>query len=192
MYAIVEIAGKQYRVTKDMKLKVPLLAAEAGKKVDFDRVLLVEDDKGAVAIGDPTVKNTSVNATVIEHGRAKKIIVFKKKRRKGYQRKRGHRQDYTVVEINAIGAAKAKPKETEKKPAAAQAKPAPVKKAAKTGKTTAAKKATTAPKKPAATESKKTTTKKTAAKPVAKTATTKKTTTKKTSGTAKKPVKKEE
>ena len=94
MYAIVEISGKQFRVQKDMKLRVPKQETEPGKKIGFDHVLMVEDDKGNTTIGDPIVKNTQVAATVIEHGREKKVIVFKKKRRKGYQKTQGHRQDY--------------------------------------------------------------------------------------------------
>jgi large subunit ribosomal protein L21 len=104
MYAIVEISGKQFRVHKDMKLRVPLQELEPGKKIGFDRVLLIEDDKGNTTIGNPLVKNTQVAATVIEHGRDKKVIVFKKKRRKGYQKSQGHRQDFSLIEINSIGA----------------------------------------------------------------------------------------
>lgn len=106
MYAIVEIAGKQFRVAKDMKIKVPLLAGDAGAKVDFDRVYLVEDDKGNVTLGKPLVGNTSVSAEIVEHGREKKILVFKKKRRKGHQKKNGHRQGFSLIEITGIGAAK--------------------------------------------------------------------------------------
>jgi large subunit ribosomal protein L21 len=133
MYAIVEIAGKQFRVAKDMKIKVPLLDGDAGAKVDFDRVFMVEDDKGNVTLGKPLVGNTSVSAEIVEHGREKKIIVFKKKRRKGYQKKNGHRQDFSLIEITGIGAAKKAPAKassaaTKDKPAAkavkAEAKPA--------------------------------------------------------------------
>lgn len=109
MYAIVEIAGKQYRVEKDQQLQVPLLEAEAGSKVEFDRVLVFNDDKG-VKIGSPLIDKMKVSATVLEHGRGKKIIVFKKKRRKGYQKKNGHRQDFSVVKIDKIAAQKAAPK----------------------------------------------------------------------------------
>jgi large subunit ribosomal protein L21 len=133
MYAIVEIAGKQFRVAKDMKIKVPLLDVEPGKSVDFDQVMLVEDDKGDVKLGTPVVGETSVTARVIEHGRDPKIIVFKKKRRKGYQKKRGHRQDFSLIEITGIGAAKktkAAPKE-EKKAAAPAVKEEKPKTAAK-------------------------------------------------------------
>ncbi len=104
MYAIVEIAGKQFRVRKDMKVKVPRLESEPGAKIGFDKVLFVEDDKGNSTIGSPIVKNTLVNATIIEHGRDKKVIVFKKKRRKGYQKTQGHRQGFSLIEINTIGA----------------------------------------------------------------------------------------
>jgi len=103
MYAIVEISGKQFRVQKDMKLRVPLQEIEPGKKIGFDQVLLIEDDKGVTTIGTPLVKNTQVAATVVEHGREKKVIIFKKKRRKGYQKRQGHRQDFSVIEINSIG-----------------------------------------------------------------------------------------
>lgn len=162
MYAIVEISGKQFRVEKDMKLRIPKQETEPGKKIGFDRVLMIEDDKGNTTIGDPLVKNTQVAATVVEHGRDKKVIVFKKKRRKGYQKKQGHRQDYSVIEINTIGAPtvkKAAPLAKEAKPAAAKEKAAPAAKndakpAAEVKKETkapaAAKKVTTAAKPKAA------------------------------------------
>jgi len=119
MYAIVEIGGKQYRVMKDMKLKVPTLQADPGKSVDFDRVLAFEDDKGDISFGTPLLENTNVSAKIIEHGRDKKIIVFKKKRRKGYQKKNGHRQGYSLIEITYIGSAKkAKAKEVAAAPIA--------------------------------------------------------------------------
>ena len=138
MYAIVEISGKQYRVSKDMILKVPRLDSDPGKKVGFDRILFLEDDKGKTTFGNPLVNNMLVNATVVEHGRDKKVIIFKKKRRKGYQKKQGHRQGFSIIEINTIGAGTVK-KETpaikaagEKNvvPAAKVAKPAAAKKPA--------------------------------------------------------------
>jgi large subunit ribosomal protein L21 len=107
MYAIVEIGGKQFRAEKDKKLKVPLLQADAGKKVQFDRVLVLEDDKGNVSFGTPLLENNAVTAEVIEHGRDKKIIVFHKKRRKGYQKKNGHRQSYSIIQVKEIGTVKA-------------------------------------------------------------------------------------
>ncbi len=117
MYAVVEIAGHQFRVEKDKNVKVPLLHEEPGKKVVFDRVLFYTDDKGKHHIGTPVVKNIKVEATVVEHGRDKKVVVFKKKRRKGYRVKNGHRQHYTMLHIEKIGAKraakKAAPKKTE-------------------------------------------------------------------------------
>jgi large subunit ribosomal protein L21 len=115
MYAIVEIAGKQFRVKKDQCLQVPLLPAESGSKIKLDKVLLYNDDK-SVKIGTPTVDKINVSATVLEHGREKKIVVFKKKRRKGYQVKNGHRQDYSMIKIDSISAVKAAA--SKKKPAA--------------------------------------------------------------------------
>ncbi|MCK5032727.1 MAG: 50S ribosomal protein L21 [Calditrichia bacterium] len=112
MHAIVEIAGKQFRVANDDKIKVPLLASKEGEKVNFDKVLEFEEDGGKITFGSPLINNMSVSATIIEHSRDKKIIVFKKKRRKGYQKKNGHRQQYSLIEINNIGAAKASTKKT--------------------------------------------------------------------------------
>lgn len=132
MYAIVEIAGKQYRVKKDQRLQVPLLEADSGSKVEFDRVLLFNDDKGAVKIGTPTVDKMKVSATVLEHGRDKKIIVFKKKRRKGYQVKNGHRQGFSVVKIDKIAAPKPAPKKAAPKKEAAKKAPPKAEKTAKT------------------------------------------------------------
>ena len=101
MYAIVNIAGKQYKVTEGDKLKVARLAFKVGEKVSFENVLLTDDGKN-VKIGKPTVKGASIDAEVLEHGRLKKILVYKKKRRKGYQIKTGHRQDFSSIKINSI------------------------------------------------------------------------------------------
>ncbi|MBI1305723.1 MAG: 50S ribosomal protein L21 [Bacteroidetes bacterium] len=101
MFAIVEIAGKQYKVEANQQLYVNKLQNGAGDKVDFDRVLLVDND-GKVKIGAPAVKGASVSASVVEHVRGDKVIVFKKKRRKGYRVRNGHRQDYTKIKIEDI------------------------------------------------------------------------------------------
>ena len=103
MYAIVDIAGKQYRVDATQKIFVPLMDVEVGKKVKFEDVLLVSND-GTVSVGSPHVKVATVNATVVDHVKADKVIVFKKKRRKGYRVKNGHRQPYTQIEITKIKA----------------------------------------------------------------------------------------
>lgn len=102
MYAVVEIAGKQFKVTPSEKLKVPRLKAEVGQEVKFDKVLLVSDN-GSVKVGNPTVEGMKVEAKVLNHGKDEKVIVFKKKRRKGYRVKRGHRQRYTEIEITSVG-----------------------------------------------------------------------------------------
>ena len=114
MFAIVNIAGKQYRVAKGDQVKVALLKMEPGKKVKFDEVLLADDGKN-IKVGKPTVKGMSVSGTVLNHGRERKIVVFKKKRRKGYRRKNGHRQDYSLVQIDSISKVTAKKKATPKK-----------------------------------------------------------------------------
>ncbi len=101
MYAIVEIAGQQVKVTEGQRLFVHRLEAEAGNNVTFDQVLLV-DRAGVVSVGMPTVGGASVIATVNEHLKGDKVIVFKKKRRKGYRVKNGHRDFLTSITINSI------------------------------------------------------------------------------------------
>ncbi len=101
MYAIVNIAGKQYKVSEGDKLKVARLAFKVGEKVSFENVLLTDDGKN-IKIGKPAVKGAVIGAEVLEHGRLKKILVYKKKCRKGYQRKSGHRQDFSSIKINSI------------------------------------------------------------------------------------------
>jgi large subunit ribosomal protein L21 len=103
MYAIVEIAGQQFKVQKDQKVFVHRLDAEAGKKLEFDRVLLVED-AGKVTLGAPAIEGAKVTAEVLEHVKGDKVIVFKKKRRKGYRVKNGHRQQFTAITIKSIKA----------------------------------------------------------------------------------------
>ena len=100
-YAVVETGGKQYRVIPGMKLEVELLSAESGQDVDAGAVLAVSDGT-ALKIGAPVVKDAKVVFTVVEHKRGEKVINFKKKRRKGYERKVGHRQELTVVTVKSI------------------------------------------------------------------------------------------
>ncbi|HLP72366.1 MAG TPA: 50S ribosomal protein L21 [Bacteroidales bacterium] len=102
MYAIVEIAGQQFKVEAGKKIFVHRLDAEGGKELDFDRVLLVDDD-GKITVGTPTVGGVTVQGKILDHVRGDKVIVFKKKRKKGYRVKNGHRQDLTQVEILSIG-----------------------------------------------------------------------------------------
>ncbi|PLX05261.1 MAG: 50S ribosomal protein L21 [Marinilabiliales bacterium] len=101
MYAIVDIAGQQFKVEKSNQLFVHRLEAEEGSKVDFDKVLLVDND-GKVKVGAPVVKGAKISAKVLEHVKGDKVLVFKKKRRKGYQKMNGHRQQFTKIEIEDI------------------------------------------------------------------------------------------
>ncbi len=98
MYAIVEIAGQQYKVSPSEKIVVPRLEGEIGSKVKFESVLLVGDEK-KTTIGQPYVKGAQVEGKVLQHVKDDKVTVFKKKKRKGYKVRRGHRQQYTQVEI---------------------------------------------------------------------------------------------
>src|SRR5210317_1789389 len=114
MYAIVEIAGQQFKVEKDQKVFVHRLQAEEGKEVSFDNVLLLSDgDK--VTVGAPAIGGAQVSAKVLKHLKGDKVIVFKKKRRKGYRVKNGHRQSLTEILIENIVASGAKPAATAKK-----------------------------------------------------------------------------
>jgi large subunit ribosomal protein L21 len=165
MYAIVDIAGQQFKVEKDQKLFVHRLELEEGKKVSFDKVLLI-DSGDKVIVGDPIVKGASVNAKVLSHLKGDKILVFKKKRRKGYQKLNGHRQYLTQIQIEGISE---KGSTTKKETATTVKEEAPAAK-------------TTAEKQPAPKAAPKTTAEK---KPVAKAATAKAATAKKPA--AKKP-----
>jgi len=101
MYAIVEIAGQQFKVQQGQKLFVHRLEAERGAEVEFEKVLLVDND-GAVVIGTPTVEGAKVTAEVVSHVKGDKVIVFHKKRRKGYRKRNGHRQYLTELKINKV------------------------------------------------------------------------------------------
>jgi len=146
MYAIVDIAGQQFKVAKDQKLFVHRLEVEEGKKVSFDKVLLI-DTGSKISVGNPVVKGATVDAKVISHMKGDKVLVFKKKRRKGYQKLNGHRQYMTQIQIEGISEKGA----TAKKETAASKKeeaPAAKKPAAKAAPKAAPKAA--AEKKPAA------------------------------------------
>ena len=145
MYAIVEIAGQQFKVEQDQQIFVHRLEVKEGSKVDFEKVLLI-DNSGKVNVGAPVIKGAKVTAKVLDHLKGDKVIVFKKKRRKGYKVKNGHRQYLTKLEILKIdekAAAKKAPAKksatkTKAKPKAA-AKKAPAKKKTTTKKTEARK-----------------------------------------------------
>ncbi|MDZ7797370.1 MAG: 50S ribosomal protein L21 [Candidatus Marinimicrobia bacterium] len=157
MYAIVEISGKQFKVNETDTVKVPVQNADVNAKLEFPNVMLLDKD-GDVTVGNPFVKDAAVKAHVLENGRDKKIIVFKKKRRKDYKVKRGHRQGYTLLKVDSISVSKPKTAKTgtakagtektgtEKAKTAKTAsakKPAAAKKTSASGKATAKKGETT-------------------------------------------------
>jgi large subunit ribosomal protein L21 len=102
MYAIVEIAGKQFKVAKDQYIYAPKMEGDAGTAVSFDKVLLT-DDGGSIHIGAPVLSGIAVSGKIVEHVKGNKVLIFKKKRRKGYAVKNGHRQQFTKVQIDSIG-----------------------------------------------------------------------------------------
>jgi len=115
MYAIVNISGKQYKATQGAKLRIPRQSEESGAKLSFEEILLInKGDK--TQIGEPNVVGAKITATILNHGRERKILIYKKKRRKGYQRKNGHRQWYTDVEVQKIQLSATKKKAAPKKP----------------------------------------------------------------------------
>lgn len=186
MYAIVDIAGQQFKVEKDQEIFVHRLEGKEGDKVSFDQVLLIDND-GKIAVGAPAIQDAAVTGKIIAHLRGDKVIVFKKKRRKGYKRRNGHRQDMTKIQIESIlekGGSKAAPKKAEvkaeKAAPKAEAKKAAPKAAAKKAEPKA-EKAAPAAKKTSTTKAatSKSTTKKTAASGTKKTTASKSSTAKK-------------
>jgi large subunit ribosomal protein L21 len=181
MYAIVDIAGQQFKVEKDQKLYVHRLEGEEGKKVTFDQVLLIDHDS-RVSVGNPVLKGAAVSAKILAHVKGDKVLVFKKKKRKGYKKLNGHRQYLTQIQVESITEKaapqpKAAPEAEEKteavaKPAtreeATARKETTVKKEAAAKKEAATKKEAAAPGKSAPAASKTTATKKPAAKSAAK------------------------
>ncbi len=158
MYAIVEMAGQQFKVAKDQKVFVHRLPGNEGDKVTFDKVLLLDD--GKITIGAPAIAGAAVTAKILSHLKGDKVIVFKKKRRKGYRKKNGHRQAFTQIQIETIATSGHKPAKAKKETAKPVAKKATTK-----AKAVTKKEAPKAAVKPAA---KKATPKKTAPKKVAK------------------------
>ncbi len=155
MYAVIKTGGKQYKVSKDDIISVEKLSEDTGKKIKLNEVLIISD-KGKPIVGDPLIKGASVEAEIMDHSRAAKITVFKKKRRHNYRRKKGHKQNITNLKILSINASQGKTKASDTEEKKTTTKKAAPKKAAP--KKVASKKA--APKKVAskkvATKSKKT------------------------------------
>ena len=140
MYAVIKTGGKQYKVSKDDIISVEKLSEDTGKKIKLNEVLIISD-KGNPIVGDPLIKGASVEAEIMDHSRAAKITVFKKKRRHNYRRKKGHKQNITNLKILSINASQGKTKasDTEEKKTttkkAAPKKAAPKKVATKSKKT---------------------------------------------------------
>lgn len=101
-YAVFQTGGKQFRAEPGARIRIPSLEIEPGESVTFDHVLVAGDGEDAVQVGTPTVSGASVKAEVLRHGRGDKVIVFKRKRRKGYRLKQGHRQNFTEIRIDDI------------------------------------------------------------------------------------------
>lgn len=101
MYAVIKTGGKQYKVSEGERIRIEKIPGEVGETVSFKEVLLVKEGEG-VRIGSPFLPDTSVEAKIVAHGKSKKVLVFKKKRRKGYKRLKGHRQEFTEVEVKGI------------------------------------------------------------------------------------------
>jgi len=105
MYAVFETGGKQYRAEPGTRVRIPTLQAEPGEKVTFDQVLLAGEEGAQIHVGTPTVSGATVTAEILRHGRSPKIMMFKRKRRDGYRRKKGHRQGFTEIRIDAVALA---------------------------------------------------------------------------------------
>ena len=105
MYALIEFAGKQFRVEEGSSIKVPFVEGKIGSKVVLDKILYLDDGKKKT-VGTPLVNGTKLNCEIISHVRGRKVIVFKFKRRKGYQKKNSHRQDYTILKVGKLGSTK--------------------------------------------------------------------------------------
>ena len=145
MYALIEFAGKQFKVEEGSSIKVPYVDGKVGSKVTFDKIIYMDDGKNKT-VGTPIVAGVKIDGEIVSHGRERKVVVFKFKRRKGYQKKNTHRQEYSILKVGKVGKAKKVAKKESAKPV--ESKPAAQNEVAP--KKTAIKK--TAPKKKAATK----------------------------------------
>ena len=140
MYALIEFAGKQFKVEEGSSIKVPYVDGKVGSKIAFDKIIYMDDGKNKT-VGTPIVAGAKIDGEIVSHGRERKVVVFKFKRRKGYQKKNTHRQEYSILKVGKVGKAKkvakkesAKPvksKPSAKKEAVAKKKTAPKKTVAK-------------------------------------------------------------
>ncbi len=146
MYAVIKTGGKQYKVSKDDIISVEKLSEDTGKKIKLNEVLIISD-KGKPIVGDPLIKGASVEAEIMDHSRAAKITVFKKKRRHNYRRKKGHKQNITNLKILSINASQGKTKASDTEEKKTKTKKAAPKKAAPKKVATKSKKTEDKPKK---------------------------------------------
>ena len=105
MYALIEFAGKQFKVEEGSSIKVPYVDGKVGSKVTFDKIIYVDDGKNKT-VGTPIVAGAKIDGEIVSHGRERKVVVFKFKRRKGYQKKNTHRQEYSILKVGKVGKAK--------------------------------------------------------------------------------------
>ena len=154
MYALIEFAGIQFKIEEGSSIKVPYVDGKVGSKVTFDKIIYMDDGKNKT-VGTPIVAGVKIDGEIVSHGRERKVVVFKFKRRKGYQKKNTHRQEYSILKVGKVGKAKKVAKKESAKPVEVESKPSPKKEAVAKKKTapkkTVAKKPVTkkaAPEKP--------------------------------------------
>ena len=126
MYALIEFAGKQFKVEEGSSIKVPYVDGKVGSKVTFDKIIYMDDGKNKT-VGTPIVGGAKIDGEIVSHGRERKVVVFKFKRRKGYQKKNTHRQEYSILKVGKVGKAKKVAKKESAKPI--KSKPSPKKEA---------------------------------------------------------------
>ena len=128
MYALIEFAGKQFKVEEGSSIKVPYVDGKVGSKVTFDKIIYMDDGKNKT-VGTPIVAGVKIDGEIVSHGRERKVVVFKFKRRKGYQKKNTHRQEYSILKVGKVGKAKKVAKKESTKPVEVESKPSPKKEA---------------------------------------------------------------
>ena len=128
MYALIEFAGKQFKVEEGSSIKVPYVDGKVGSKVTFDKIIYMDDGKNKM-VGTPIVAGAKIDGEIVSHGRERKVVVFKFKRRKGYQKKNTHRQEYSILKVGKVGKAKKVAKKESAKPVEVESKPSPKKEA---------------------------------------------------------------
>ena len=126
MYALIEFAGKQFKVEEGSSIKVPYVDGKVGSKVNFEKIIYMDDGKNKT-VGTPIVAGAKIDGKIVSHGRERKVVVFKFKRRKGYQKKNTHRQEYSILKVGKVGKAKKVAKKESAKPV--ESKPAAKKEA---------------------------------------------------------------